>query len=128
MNHSGDEHPPTADARPYLPTEIEHPYLPDESGYSPDGNAREYPPAADGRRSPPAADARAYLPTEIEHPYPSPDGGSGYQPTYTETGEPAPPCSPGRTGPRAPGHAGPDGLLRYGPGVPATPAASAPHT
>lgn len=128
MNHFGDEHPPAADARPYLPTEIEHPYLPDESGYPPDGSGREYPPAAGGRRSPPAADARAYLPTEIEHPYPSPDGGPGYQPTYTGTGEPAPPYSPGRTGPHAPGQAGPDGLLRYGPGVPATPAASAPHT
>jgi len=111
MNHFGDEHPPGADARPYLPTEIDHPYQPDE-------NAPGYPPAAD---------ARGFLPTEIEHPGPSPDGGSGYQVTYTATGEPAPPYSPGRTGSHTPGHAAPGGLTRYGPGVPATPAASASH-
>jgi hypothetical protein len=120
MNHFGDEHPPGGDARPYLPTEIEFPGLPDE-------NTRGYPPAAQARRYPPAADARAYLPTEIEQPYPSPDSGSAYQPTYTGPGEPVPPYSGGHTGPHAPGHDGLDGLSRYGPGVPVTPAASAPH-
>jgi|SRR5690348_3481848 hypothetical protein len=120
MNHFGDEYPPGPDARPYLPTEIDHPYQPDD-------DAHGYPPAADASGYLPAADARGYLPTEIEHPGPSPDGGSGYQATYTGTGEPAPPYSPGRTGSHTPGHAAPGGLTRYGPGVPATPAASASH-
>jgi len=138
MNHFGDEHPPGPDARPYLPTEIDHPYQPDDNVpcYPPAADARRYPPAADahGYRLAsdasgylPAADARGYLPTEIENPGPSPDGGSGYQATYTGTGEPAPPYSPGRTGSHAPGHAAPGGLTRYGPGVPATPAASSSH-
>ncbi|HEU5390399.1 MAG TPA: hypothetical protein VFV73_31320 [Streptosporangiaceae bacterium] len=125
MNHFGDEHPPGADARPYLPTEIDHTYPPDE-------NAHGYRPASDASGYPPAADARGFLPTEIEHPGPSPDGGSGYRATYTGTGEPAPPYSPGRTGSHTPGHAAaghaaPGGLTRYGPGVPAAPAASVPH-
>ncbi|HEX5296107.1 MAG TPA: hypothetical protein VFW50_03885 [Streptosporangiaceae bacterium] len=129
MNHFGDEYPPGRDARPYLPTEIDHPYQPDDNapGYPPAADAHGYRLAADASGYLPAADARGYLPTEIEHPGPSPDGGSGYQATYTGTGEPAPPYSPGRTGSHAPGHAAPGGLTRYGPGVPATPAASAPH-
>jgi len=129
MNHFEDEHPPGGDARPYLPTEIEPPYLPDEKarGYPPTADARYYPPPAEARHYPPPADARAYLPTEIERPYPSPDDGPGYQPTYTGTGEPAPAYSPGHTGPHTPGQAGPGALTRYGPGVPAAPAVSAPH-
>jgi hypothetical protein len=120
MNHFGDEHPPGADARPYLPTEFDQPDQPDE-------NAHGYRPAADAPGYAPAADARGFLPTEIEHPYPSPGGGSGYRATYTGTGEPAPPYSPGRTGPQPPGPAAPSGFTRYGPGVPVPPAASAPH-
>src|SRR5689334_23605015 len=120
MNHFGNEYPPGPDARPYLPTEIDHPYQPDD-------DAHGYPPAADSSGYPPAADALGYLPTEIEHPGPSPDGGFGYQATYTGTGEPAPPYSPGRTGSHTPGQAAPGGLATYGRGVPATPAASAPH-
>ena len=120
MNHFGDEHPPGADARPYLPTEIDHPGQPDE-------NAHGYRPASAAPGYAPAADARGFLPTEIEHPYPSPGGGSGYRATYTGTGEPAPSYSPGRTGPQPPVPAAPGGFTRYGPGVPATPAASAPH-
>jgi len=129
MNHFGDEHPPGADARPYLPTEIDHPYQPDENapGYLPGADTHGYGLASDAPGYSPAADARGFLPTEIEHPGPSPDGGFGYQATYTGTGEPAPPYSPGRTGSHTPGQAAPGGLTRYGPGVPATPAASAPH-
>src|SRR5690242_5407599 len=129
MNHFGDEHPPGADARPYLPTEIDHPYQPDENapGYLPGADTHGYGLASDAPGYSPAADARGFLPTEIEHPGPSPDGDFGYQATYTGTGEPAPPYSPGRTGSHTPGHAAPGGLARYGPGVPATPAASAPH-
>jgi len=129
VNHFGDEHPPGADARPYLPTEIDHPYQPDENapGHSPAADAHGYGLASDAPGYSPAADARGFLQTEIEQPGPPQDGGSGYQATYTGTGEPAPPYSPGRTGSHTPGHAAPGGLTRYGPGVPATPAASAPH-
>ena len=46
MNHFGDEHPPGADARPYLPTEFDPPDRPDENahGYRPAADAPGYAP------------------------------------------------------------------------------------
>jgi len=110
MNHEREGQRPAEDARPYLPTEIEPPY-------------------------PPSADARPFLPTEIEPPYPPRYEGAAYQPTHTVVGE------PGTAGPSyIPSHARLAGeptqagradpaseLIRYGPGVPATPSAGAAH-
>ena len=54
MNHADDEQPSAGDARPFLPTEIEHPYPTNE-------HARRYLPMGHARPS---------LPTEIEPPSP----------------------------------------------------------
>ena len=90
MNHVGDEQPPAEDARPFLPTEIEHPY-------------------------PPAEDARPFLPTDIENPYPPTHAGPAYQPTHTGPGGPR---RPGRRTPQpTPGwpanRPGPGGPIRH---------------
>lgn len=129
MNHVGDEQPPTEDARPYLPTEIEHPYPPAE-------NARPLLPTEIERRYPPNENARPFLPTEIERPYPPTHAGSAYQPTRTGPRESAV-AEPSYTStharpadrPAQVGRADPaPELTRYGPGVPAPPPTGATHT
>jgi len=102
MDHAGNGQPWAADARPYLPTEIEHPH-------------------------PAAEDARPYLPTEIEHRHPPAHEGSADQPTHTGPGGSAaarPPYTPAHARPAdpAPEH------TRYGPGVPVTSPAGTART
>jgi hypothetical protein len=111
MNHVGDEQPPAEDARPFLPTEIEHPYSP-------------------------AEDARPFLPTDIENRYSPTHAGPAYQPTHTGPAGPAaagPSYTPAharlanqsaRTGRADPASE----LTRYGPGVHAPPPAGGTHT
>ena len=84
MNHIGDEQSPAEDARPFLPTEIEHPY-------------------------PPAGGARPFLPTDIENPYPLTPAGPAYQPTYTRPAASRPSYIPahGRLADQRPGQGGP---------------------
>ncbi len=120
MDHVGDGQPPTEDARPYLPTEIERPYPPAEG-------ARPYLPTEIDRPYPPPEDARPYLPTEMDRPYPPTYAGPGEPvvagPSYTPTH-----ARPANQPPQA-GRADPaPEFMRYSPGVPATPPTGAAQT
>lgn len=108
MNHIGDEQPQAEDARPFLPTEIEHPY-------------------------PPTGGARPFLPTDIENPYPLAPAGPAYQPTYTRPAASRPSYIPahGRLADQSAraGRADPaPELTRYGPGVHAPSPTGGTHT
>jgi hypothetical protein len=93
---SRSPHPPTEGARPYPPTEGARPYQPTE-------RARPYPPTEGASPYQPTEGASPYPPTQGAPPYPPTQGAPPYPPT--EGASPQPPME----------------VVRYGPGVPATP-------
>jgi len=106
MDHTGDEQP-TEDARPYLPTEIARPRPPAQAGpsYEPTQAGPSYEPTHAGPADKPTAAGPSYTPAHARS--------AAYQPTQGGPGDRADPAQD---------------LLRYGPGVPATPPPGAAQT
>ena len=124
MDHTGDGQP-TEDARPYLPTEVVPPHPPTQAGSG-------YRPAHAAPADQPTVAGPSYTPTHARPAGQPAQAGPAFTPTQTGPGQ----AGPGQAGPAYQPTQGASGgpadpaqeLVRYGPGVPASPPSAAAQT